>query len=247
MNMNAITVSVEYDDLLAVTLPRMVECFDRVVVVTDLHDDATVLVANSYVNACTFQTDAFYRRDAAFNKGLALEEGFDYLGRSGWIAILDADILLPRKMESLELSPGNLYRPRRRMCRTLDTLEDVTLYDWSDYSINYEPEHAGYFQLFHADDPVIAAIRPWYGTTWRHAGGGDSDFQAHWPKGRRKMLPFEVLHLGCECKNWHGRCTPRLDGATIAKADDRREQHARMMAERIRQGKWGVDQEKLKR
>ena len=45
-----------------------------------------------------FETTAFVDHGAAFNKGYALEQGFDVRGRHGWIAIIDTDIVLPPYM-----------------------------------------------------------------------------------------------------------------------------------------------------
>jgi hypothetical protein len=42
-----------------------------------------------------FETTAFVDHGAAFNKGYALEQGFDGLGQHCWIATIDADIVLP--------------------------------------------------------------------------------------------------------------------------------------------------------
>jgi hypothetical protein len=72
-------------------------------------------------------------------------------------------------------------------------------------------EHAGYTQIFHADDPALGPP-PWHETDWKHAGGADSLFQSKWPADRKVRPPWEVLHLGPAGHNWFGRATPRADG-----------------------------------
>jgi hypothetical protein len=187
------------------------------------------------------RTDAFTRHGASFNKGLALEEGFDVLGRNGWICHLDADIVLPLELDLSGIGPGHLYVARRRLC--LDPRDYTGQTDWSHWPLIPEkaPFDCGAFQLFHGDDPVLAT-RPWYPVDWVHAGGSDTEFNAKWPADKRHYLPFEVLHLGEPYRNWHGRQTPRLDGTVPEGAAQAREAMAAMYAAR---GKQGYEGEKL--
>ncbi|MFZ5832412.1 MAG: glycosyltransferase family A protein [Planctomycetota bacterium] len=202
----ALTVSVEYDDLLRTTLPAMCRHFAEVLVVTSPSDVRTQVLAESH-GARVLVTDAFYRQEARFNKGLAVEEGFDALGRTGWICVIDADILLPERIGELDAQPGRLYQPHRRI------LENVRarIGPWERYRRHREVEFAGYFQLFHADDPVLTE-RPWYGTTWTHAGGGDSEFATRWSPADSIRFDWDVLHLGPIDTNWFGRVSARADG-----------------------------------
>ncbi len=250
--MRALTVCVEYDDLLRLTLPRLLRHFDWLLVVTSPADDRTqYLVAQTVAEAMAGDearkvqlhvTDAFTRGGATFNKGLAIEEGLDVLGRDGWLAIVDADIVLPSTPipNPQSLIPGFLYGPaRRRMC--VDPAAWDRGDDWSAHPFIQDHELAGFFQLFHASDPALWE-RPWYGIDWRHAGGCDSVFQAKWPAERRVRLPFEVLHLGPDGTNWHGRISPRLDGAAIPGREARARAHAEM--HRLR-GQFGTSRERL--
>lgn len=213
IEMKAILVCVGYDDLLGLTLPQNVRHFEEMLVVTSSTDHATVLLANSFDSVYTHQTDAFYRRGAEFNKGLAMEEGFEVLGRRGVIAVLDADVVLPPVLDFSGWKPGCLGSAYRRMCH--NPAEYHGQEDWSKFLLRKQLEHAGYLQLFSADDPVLQNIRSWYGTDWRHCGGCDSDFQKRWPNDKKVWMPFEVLHLGLEGVNWWGRTTPRLDGTPL--------------------------------
>lgn len=231
--MKALTVCVEFDDLLALTLPRALRYFAKVLVITSPADLATQGLVRATLGAQLLVTDAFYRNGAQFNKGLALEEGFDNLGRDGWLCVFDADTVLPDDLVLPEISAGYLYCPRRRICQQPADWEPGA--DWASYPIFQDPEHAGFCQFFHASDPVLQS-RPWYGTNWKTAAGCDSTFQARWARDRRIWLPFEVLHLGEPAKNWCGRCTPRLDGSLPERAAERQEALRQMWADRKRHG-----------
>jgi len=212
--MNAITVCVGYDDYLRRTLPFNRQHFGRVLVVTSLEDKETELRAQSYGNdVCPYATNAFYHEGAKFNKGRALEEGFDILGREGWIMVIDADVVLPEKLDPgpRGWERGCIYSPQRRLC--LDAENFTPSLDWA--TLPYGPEKdvfpfefAGYCQVFHAS---AAAWRPWYGINCPTAQGCDSEFYYHWPEHKRVRPDFEVLHLGPLRENWAGRVSPRID------------------------------------
>jgi len=219
-----ITVCVQYDDLLAVALPWNLHHFKEVVVVTSPADTATQELCRELNEQYAGNkiklhvTDAFYRNGAKFNKGLAVEEGLDVLGRDGWMLIWDADTLFPITMR-MPRQIGKLYTPHRYI------LEDVqkwrTDLDWTKLPMRVEQEWPGYFQLFHADDPVLQT-RPWYGIDYKHAGGCDSVFQNKWHGSNRLRPEFNVLHLGPHGTNWYGRTSDRLDGIAIPEAGERR-------------------------
>lgn len=219
--MRAITVSVDYGDILAITLPRLACHFSEILVVTVERDAETQALVSQIENARLHVTDTFYRRGAAFNKGAALEEGFDVLGRSGWLAIVDADIIFPAQLrwQDILLERGSLYVPQRRiLADPRQWREDLV---WGELPLKYEPgQSPGYCQIFHADDPVLA-LRPWYQTDWIHAAGSDAMFERRWPRELKKRPPFEVLHLGEDGCNWFGRVTPRLDGTVLPEAGQR--------------------------
>jgi hypothetical protein len=214
----AIVICVDFADLLQITLPRNAAHFTNVLVVSSPDDEATAAVVKSVPNATLFTTDAFYKDGAAFNKGLAMEVGLDHLGRQGWIAILDSDILLPRSADFSSLPQGYLFSAHRRI------LADTTAYreslDWGKLPLAPDRELAGYLQVFHAADPVLKKL-PWYGTDWIHAGGCDSEFQRRWPISRKFRFAWEVLHLGLPGENWCGRVTQHTDASRPAEAETR--------------------------
>lgn len=209
-SLRGLTVSVGYADLLAITLPRWARRLEECVIVTAPHDLDTQRVALASPNCRLHITDAFTRHGAVFNKGLALEEGFELLGRHGWILAFDADIVLPDAPLPLEgIVPGNLYSAPRRILK--DPKKWHSGYDWQRAKLHQEQGMPGYFHLFHADDPHIQEL-PYGDLTYSHAGGSDGFFQSRWEPERKIWLPTEVLHLGPVDCNWFGRASQLIDG-----------------------------------
>jgi hypothetical protein len=236
--MKAVTICVEFDDLLRVTLPRYLPLFDEILVVTKEEDRRTqeyvAWMRHQHRNLRCFTTSHFELGGSPFNKGAALEAAMGEIGRDGWIATFDADMMLPEGVVWPELRAGCIYGTRRYH------LFDAS--QWADciYSSSWRPlpfaitRHAwprghgfctlgGHFLLFHADDPALRE-RPWFSWRQRFAGGVDSDFVARWPRDRQKRLPFDMLHLGKPETNWAGRVEDRLDSAPI-ECRRLREQH----------------------
>lgn len=265
--MRAATVCVEYEDLLAVSLPWNLPHFKEVLVVTSpACADRVRGVTAPYPNTKVHVTDVFYQRGAAFNKWAALEEGLDAWGRHGWVCLWDCDTLWPRDVVVVEneqgrslwltrpesptvrLWPGWLCTPVRHMLLDVPvplTLESVPAEDtWSKLPVHPNlAEWAGYSQIFHADDPVLGPP-PWHDVNWKTAGCADSFFQRKWP-GPLKIRPtWGVLHLGPAGANWMGRTTPFVDGSGCpAAAEERARAMGHMFSERRRTG--SLDAERL--
>jgi hypothetical protein len=215
-------VSVDYADLLAITLPYNRHHFKEAWVVTSHADEETQKVAGEH-GAIIVQTDLFYRDGAWFNKFRALEHGLDLMGRDGWLTIMDADVLWPKEADLSGAREGCLYTPQRRMLTDLRKLKGGIPPEeaWSEFPYHhYQLEWSGYTQVFHAADPHLGTP-PWHETNWKTAGGADSFFQAKWPPARKLRPPFEVLHLGPGGTNWAGRASPRVDGSLPEGAEER--------------------------
>ncbi len=139
--MRAILVSVDYADLLRITLPYNIHHFEEAWVVTSKSDPETAKAVMEMqarqLPVSIFATDAFYDDGAVFNKWKALEQGLDAMGRHGWLVVMDADILWPKWLRQAEgtdgltfyreigepvsniVQPGQLCTPLRRMMTTL--------------------------------------------------------------------------------------------------------------------------------
>lgn len=214
-----VTVCVDFDDILEHTLPYNLKHFERFVVVTATHDERTQKLCRRLHVQCLV-TDVFYENGAAFNKWAGLEQGLDYLGRHGWICVIDADIMIPRNPSQIVPQVGKLYTPLRRNFTTWLKEEIPHEPYWRRFRmVNLREEHAGYFHLFHADSPQCVE-KPWYSTTFSWAGTADTLFQRRFQE-RDKLRPkFEVLHIGETFRNWAGRVQPRLDGQPVPNAED---------------------------
>ncbi len=191
-----------YASTLDIVLIRNMRHLTECVVVTAPGDEAVKAVAAKVPGVRVFETDAFTRHGARFNKGLALEESFDVLGRDGLILIFDADILFPDHLHLERVRPGHLHGARRRV------LEDAAAWhpglDASKCPVLRDGGPIGFFQLFHGRDPAVRDRRPWYNVNYPHAGGGDAAFVSHWPRSRHLILPVDTLHLGPTDTNWFG-------------------------------------------
>lgn len=170
MELSGIVVSVGFGDLLSVTLPRNARHFSRIVVVTvppdrDPETHAAVALSRKQNPACeilTYETDEFYRHGAVFNKGLALDSGFDVLGSlggslaasghverdcsryaAGWIVVFDADTLFPASLSAdldrlnLNPHPDNLNPASGRLYTPRRRIL-ANVAAWPEY---VEPEH----------------------------------------------------------------------------------------------------------
>lgn len=236
--MRTIIVCVDYWDYLSMCLPYNRHHFEEVLVVTSPQDIGTQTLCHN-LKVPYFVTDAFYRNGARFNKWLALEEGFDHFGRHGWLAILDADILMPKSVEWPKLNQENLYGPERHM--SISFLPENM---WTSTPLWTNKEFSGYFQMFHATSPFLPSP-PWHQTNWVHAGGADTFFQRLWPEEKKIRLPFKVLHIGPNGKNWCGRCTP-LEGKIPEEAQQRQSAMRNFMQNRRLNPDPNYNNEKLK-
>jgi hypothetical protein len=224
-----IVVCVDYDCELEITLPRNMRHFTECLVITSPADKKTSRVVAEVPDARCYVTDAFYRSGAKLNKGLALEEGFTALGRWGTILVWDADIVLPDAIPLPKLDRDTLYGAPRRILH--DPKRWSSSLDWRQIPVDKDPTVPGYFQLFNAEAKCLQS-RPWYGIDFTHAGGGDAVFMMKFKQ--RAKLPFEVLHLGPNNKNWFGRVSDRLDGEPVSESAVRDRNAAMKRLERSR-------------
>jgi hypothetical protein len=216
--LQGLVVSVQYDDMLALTLPYNTRHFDKIYVITAPFDEPTKKVASKFPNVEVIETDLFYQNDAVFNKGAAMEMATGRLDADKWTIIFDADIIMPPTLPLPLLQVDNLYSPWRYNVERPDQLMRATAtvpFNVSGLPRLPDGELAGYFQLFH---PRASALkkRPWYGTRWKHAGGCDSDFMRRFMPMNRIRMDFYVLHLGITGANWHGRATARWSSSLPA-------------------------------
>lgn len=228
--LRGITISVEYDDILELTLSYNRHHFEEFLVVTSPEDAGTMKLCDR-LGVTYFVTDAFYRDGALFNKWLALEEGLTHFGRHGWMAILDADIFWPTFVEHV-YEVGNIYTPARYL---LDDVQHTLLREseWARLPLLKENGCPGWTQIFHATDPVLQQL-PWFEAHWTHCGNGDTFFSERWPLEKNIRTAWRCLHLGPTWTNWCGRVAPRRGGEAPLEAPSRRSKLTSLLLQRRR-------------
>jgi hypothetical protein len=79
----AVTTCVGFDDLLDLTLGLNHPQVDHFIVVTSHEDRKTEKVCHKHSATCV-KTDLFRKNGRSFNKGAAINAGFDYFQYHGW-------------------------------------------------------------------------------------------------------------------------------------------------------------------
>jgi hypothetical protein len=136
LRLEAVTTCVDYSDFLAHTILFNKQCFDRWVVVTAPHDEATRRLCE-YHDVEYVVTSAFYEDERSegahghgriyrpsFSKGKGINKGLEVLDRLGWVVHIDADVVLPPRardmIEGAALDPTYLYGIDRLMAKDFD-------------------------------------------------------------------------------------------------------------------------------
>lgn len=226
-----ISICVDFNDLLELTLPYNRHQFERFLVVTHPEDEAVIETTKLH-GAELLLTEVFYSRGAKFNKWAALQQGLDFLNHDGWLCIIDCDIAIPQQVyKQLEPKASCLYTPRRLDCRILrDGIPPEK--HWRRYKpVNMKEGFEGYFQMFHTSYEGLQE-RPWFRNDWDWAGTGDTIFQRRWPDKQQVRPPWNVMHLGIPYANWTGRVQPYADGKVPAQARERRANFDMLMRQR---------------
>lgn len=231
LRLEAVTVSVGFDDLLDITLGLNHPHLDTQIVVTSHEDHLTHKVARKH-GAILVQTDLFHKNGRRFNKGAAINAGFNHFQFFGWRAHVDADTVLPDNCRRLLFN----HTPLDQQCIYGADRTNVVGKDELDALVNpSHPRHRqvkghshrpiykryfdahddycpiGYFQLWHA------RAHKGYPYSLGTAAHDDTMFSAQWPQRHRRLLPTGICHHICAVEptvgeNWDGdRRQPRID------------------------------------
>lgn len=231
LRLEIVTVCRGFDDLLEATIARNIAQADTLIIVTDHADKRTQTVARNRGALCV-QTDLFRKNGRSFNKGAAINAGFDYFQYHGWRLHLDADILLPSSFRRMLFNHSHLerhciYGADRVNVIGPKAIKASLATDWQHkYRLLLKPgpgEQAhrlicslrgylpcGYFQLWHS-----MCQKP-YPYSLGTAAHDDMMFAASWPESNRRLLPGAVVYHLCPSpprvgQNWEGyRRQPRL-------------------------------------
>lgn len=235
LRLEAVTVSVGFDDILDITLKANHAHFDHYIVVTSHDDKKTQAVARKYSATCV-QTDLFKKNGRNFNKGAAINSGMDYFQFNGWRLHLDSDIALPDNFRRVlfnhsHLEPQCLYGADRinvigrqsieKFRRGLDHHQHHHKLLLGENGAQGTLGHRlvcdlrgylplGFFQLWNA-----RCQKP-YPHSLGTAAHDDMMFSSLWPLHCRRHLPTVLVYHLCPTQpkvgeNWDGkRKQPRL-------------------------------------
>jgi hypothetical protein len=211
--------------MLDVTLGKNHPHLDTMIVVTSHTDQKTRLCCQKHGAVCV-QTDLFEKNGRSFNKGAAINSGFDYFQYFGWRIHMDSDIVLPDNFRRVLFNHTHLNKSHIYGCDRLDVVgkknikkflrsSEPQVGSWkvgSDHGRlsgrymdplrGYVP--IGFFQLWHE-----SCQKP-YPHSLGTAAHDDVMFASLWPRSCRSHLPTVIAyHLcGSEPKigeNWDGK------------------------------------------
>jgi hypothetical protein len=226
IDMIAISVSTNYDDLLAIILPQNCKFFTKWYIITRPDDEKTIRVAEKYPNVELLFFDFFKpitttelivldrrsrRRRIArehvitptFNKGGAIRMCQQKLTEEGYLGpvlLLDSDIYLPdifpTIIESLTIDNATLYGTTARY----DYHSKFAFENrFPDSIYPGSQEFHGYFQLYRHEPTLL------YNES-NNCSTCDIDFRALFPH-KNIIKNMCVYHLGKPGVNWNMRLT----------------------------------------
>lgn len=203
---DAVIVSVDYNDFLILTLENNIKYLENITVVTSTSDTLCKEICDKFGVKCVI-TDRMYEDGAKFNKGKAINEGIKSIQNPEWILLLDADIIIPNNWN--EIINSNIFKKDAIHICSRNIIEN---YDDYQRWINGEQvgkiessKGFGYFQLFNVNSSVIFGRNPIFPETSDDAAWSDLSFRNKF--NNRVDIPISVVHLGKAYSNWKGRET----------------------------------------
>lgn len=230
MFLEAVSVCVNYADILKETIPHNKNQFNKWVVVTTPEDVETQNLCKYHHIQCIVFDD-FYDENGQINKARGINAGLNHLTKKGWVMHLDADIVLPTHtrdiLEKLPLDNLCIYGCDRLMIQSYE--------EWEEFQYRPRPVHENYIFTHLTAFPVGTRVNQYMGEGYNvigflqlwnplksgvhqypeHISGFDRTdvlFQKLFPVGARRFMPeVVVLHLDSEAAdmgaNWKGRKT----------------------------------------
>ena len=199
MDIIAITICVNYDDIFKYMLQQNLKFFKKWYVVTKIEDTATINLINE-LNNTTIEIlyyNDFYT-NTIFNKGGALLFAQEYIDKhytDANILILDADIFLPddfTKRLPMILKQDTLYGTSERL--DYNSISEL-INNIKPFTYGHGDKFAGFFQMYKQ-----CSYR--YQNS-QHCGHCDIHFRDKFSK--KYKLNLSVKHLGINWVNWNGR------------------------------------------
>jgi glycosyltransferase involved in cell wall biosynthesis len=227
-----VTTCVGFDDMLDLTLGLNHAHADHFIVVTSHEDRATQQVCLKHSATCV-QTDLFKKNGRSFNKGAAINAGFDYFQFHGWRLHLDCDIALPDKFNQTLFNHSHLemdclygaYRVDVVGKKGIEALLNARVkYPQHAYLSGVSPVHGGavfsgspsassarYVDKLRGYCP-IGFFQLWHASQQRPypyslgtAAHDDVMFAASWPESKRRLLPSVFTYHVCATPPYYGQ------------------------------------------
>ena len=223
--LDCIICCVNYSDILSHTLYNNIKYLNNIIIITTPKDTDTIKLCEKYNVKC-LTTNLFYEKSIVkfnwkkvlnfcwwskyldnfnnkpcFNKAKAINYALRY-SKKNWILLLDADIILPNNISSMDLntlSKEALYSTNRYV------YENKNDYDNKKNGYLDHWQFVGFFQLFNKTSKNFRKNYYGYDEQCNYADESDLTFMRKWHE--KKLLNFDVIHLGKTCVNWKGRIT----------------------------------------
>lgn len=234
MRIEAVTVCVDYADLLSLMAPHNLPHLDRWVVVTSPADKATQAACRRFHLECV-QTNDFFAAANEFHKARGINRGLALLRQDDWVLHLDADVALPADFRPLlrdaALDPTCLHGCDRLNVTGLDAWQRVAARGlwcrrnpWAVHlqradcrlgtrvaNLDHGYTPIGFFQLWHGPSAPSKNYPLHHGSCART----DVQHALQWDRNNRVLVPeLLVWHLDTERAamgaNWRGRTTKPL-------------------------------------
>lgn len=202
--LDVIIISVNYNDYLIITLPKNLEVFENITVITTPEDEMCQKICKKF-GVRYITTNVMYELGAKFNKGKTLDFAIKMLNDPGYVLLLDADMIINRKIDTSLLKRDVLYTTDRVIIEDLDKYKvylDNTKHFLKNQTVNVDERGIGFFQLFHMLSSCINRELI-YPTDSDDSSWTDLKFRDKFSK--RENLELEAIHLGPAYTNWSGR------------------------------------------
>lgn len=200
-NLDVIIISVNYNDLLLVSLSHNINIFDKITVVTSSDDLMCQKICEKFEINCLV-TDVMYENGSIFNKGKAINAGINSLKNPGFILLIDADIIVSEKIDTDILSTDTLYTSDRWICNTYEEYLQIKTQNLENFCRFEVDKGLGFFQLFHFSKESK------FPESSDNASFSDLLFRDKFTI--RSKIDNQIIHLGKTFRNWNGRVTERF-------------------------------------
>jgi hypothetical protein len=193
MNIDAITVSIDYSDYLEQIVSNK-DKFTRWLIVTHWSDKKTIDLCKKY-SLDYMLSEEIYADGACFAKSRAINEAIRHLNPHDWLCVLDSDSLLPNDFNSIVETCVNDKEAIYGCIRY--TRDGVRKIENFDGAYNYP---AGFFQLWHT-----SKFNDYYVGDMTNTEG---DLQHKNRFEKSQLLPLKLVDMQKESgfkENWYGR------------------------------------------